>query len=105
MVEYVEYKGKKYPFVYDYYAISMLQGKVDEVKENELFSYLVYYSLESGCNEMDVPFTITKAGKEVDFTVKDATFLIGKVGVDKIIEIKKKFEDEVEAKKKGTTKE
>ena len=94
MVEYVEYKGQRYPFVYDYYAMSRMQGIKDEVKENELFDYLVYYSIESGCNLVDQPFTIKKGDKECEFTPKDAAFLIGSVGVEKIISMRDQFIDD-----------
>jgi hypothetical protein len=103
MCEWIEYKGKKYPFIYNYYAISRLQGSKNSANNAEIFESMVYYAIEAGCEEMDIPFTVTKGGVEKEFTLKDAAFLIGKLTPDYINGLLAKFtikEDPNDTKKK-----
>ncbi len=80
MVEWIEYKGQKFPFVYNYYAMSNSIGRKDKIDEEKLLDHLVFYAIEAGCEEMDKPFTIKKGGEERELTVKDVGFMIGKLG-------------------------
>jgi len=103
MVEWIEYKGQKFPFVYNYYAMSNSIGRKDKIDDEKLLDHLVFYSIEAGCEEMDKPFTIKKGDKEVDLTVKDAGFIIGKVTPDYINGLILKFrgkEEDEDGKKK-----
>jgi hypothetical protein len=93
MVEFIEFKGKKFPFIYNYYALSRLRSHGENLDETLYPEYFVFYCIEAGCFEMDIPFTIKKGDEEVEFTPKDAAFLIGKVGLDYIFKLKDKFEN------------
>lgn len=67
MIKYIEYKGKKLPFKFSYYALSRFQAdtnlsinSLSEPKNLIHFETLMYYALEAGHKLEGLEFTITK---------------------------------------------
>ena len=52
---------------------------------------MLFYSLEAGFEFLNKDFQIRKGEKLVDVTMKDAGFILGEVGADRISETLEKF--------------
>lgn len=105
MITYIEYKGQKLPFIYNYYAESRLlideqENYLNKGKELNRFHQIeltFFYGLEMGHEEKNIPFVLTRKdeeGKDITkpFTKRDATFLVASIGFEKALEILQMFD-------------
>ena len=110
MVEVFTYKGQEFPLLYNHYAErkvlndvaeSKLRGQV--VTPYEAEEFMVYYSIEAGCEFTDRPFTMKRKidGKEIDvpLTKKDVSFMLGFIQEEIDEKLKKFFPDKADLPK------